>query len=87
MVNSPNGSLFSELLVAGPDNFGESDGRDLAFRNFIIVDPDRAFSDPTGTLSILENALAAHDPSYTPINLGPDESAFFDIEEQTHSPS
>ena len=85
MVNSPNGSLFSELLVAGPDNFGESDGRDLAFRNFIIVDPDRAFSDPTGTLSILENALAAHDPSYTPINLGPDESAFFDIEEQTHS--
>ena len=73
------------MLVAGPDNFGESDGRDLAFRNFIIVDPDRAFSDPTGTLSILENALAAHDPSYTPINLGPDESAFFDIEEQTHS--
>lgn len=85
MVNSPNGSLFSELLVPGPDNFGESDGRELAFRNFIIVDPDRAFSDPTGTLAILERALLAHDPNYTPADLSPSESAFFDIEEKTNS--
>lgn len=85
MVNSPNGSLFSELLVLGPDNFGESDGRALALRNFIIVDPDRAFNDPTGTLAILEGAVLAHDPSYTPVDLSPSDSAFFDIEEKTHS--
>lgn len=29
MVDSPNGSLFSELLVAGPGNFDDGDGRDL----------------------------------------------------------
>ncbi|NNE59139.1 MAG: TonB-dependent receptor [Hellea sp.] len=85
MVNSPNGSLFSELLVAGPNNFGESDGRELAFRNFIIVDPDRAFNDPLGTLAILEAALAAHDPNYTPVDFAPDEEAFFDIEEKTNA--
>ncbi|WP_034386958.1 TonB-dependent receptor [Hellea balneolensis] len=86
IVNSPSGTLFSELLVAGPDNFGESDGRELAFRNFIIVDPDRAFNDPVGTLAILERALAAHDPNYeSDVDLSSNESSFFDIEETTHS--
>jgi TonB-dependent receptor len=86
MVNSPSGTLFADLLVAGPDNFGDSDGRELAFRNFIIVDPDRAFDDPTGTLAILENALATHDPNYnSDVDLSSNESSFFDIEEETHS--
>jgi len=71
--------------VLGPDNFGESDGRALAFRNFIIVDPDRAFNDPAGTLAILEGAVLAHDPNYTPVDLTPQEGAFFDIEEKTNA--
>ena len=85
MVNSPNGSLFSELLVAGPSNFGDFDGRELAFRNFIIVDPNRAFSDQSGTLAILENAILTHDPSYSGIDLSTQDSASYSIEETTNS--
>ena len=59
LEDSPNGRLFSELLVPGPDNFDDADGRELAVRNFLLVDPERAFSDPAGTLAILERALAA----------------------------
>ena len=58
LEDSPNGRLFSELLVPGPDNFGDADGRDLFVANFLLIDPDRAFNDPDGTLAILENAFA-----------------------------
>ena len=47
MVDSPNGVLFSELLVPGPSNFDKGDGRTLFIRDFLLVDPDRAF--PTRT--------------------------------------
>lgn len=60
IIDSPSGALFSELLVPGPSNFGEADGRELAFRNFIVVDPDRAFSDPDGVIDILESAMVSH---------------------------
>ncbi len=84
MVNSPNGSLFEELLVRGPDNFDDGDGRELAFRNFLLIDPDRAFSDPDGTIDILQAAVTAHGGA--PLNdASSSASAFFDIEETTDS--
>ena len=82
---TPTGDAFASLLVEGASNFGESDGRDLAINNFLIIDPDQAFNDPRGTLATIENALAAHNPDYERVDLSPDESAFFDIEEETHS--
>ncbi|MDU0353802.1 TonB-dependent receptor [Paraglaciecola aquimarina] len=85
MVDSPSGSLFSELLVAGPDNFGDADGRELAMRNFIIVDPDLAFNDPDYVLNTLESALIAHDASPDLSNLVPSSSAFFSIAEETQA--
>lgn len=91
LEDSPNGTLFSELLVEGPDNFADGDGRDLAITNFLLVDPNRSFSDPEGTLAILESALAANrllnpgaDGDLT-APLSSDQNAFFDIEEETHS--
>ncbi len=91
LEDSPNGSLFSELLVAGPDNFGDADDRELALRNFLIVDPNLSFNDPAGTLAILERALAEQrglqpqaDGDLT-ANLGLDLSASFNIQEETHS--
>lgn len=85
MADSPNGSHFSELLVPGPSNFGDFDGRELAFRNFLLVDPDRAFSDPEGTLDILQAALLSQpgmrslaDPTLNP-------AGSFDVEEETHA--
>ncbi len=86
MVDSPNGSLFEELLVAGPSHFGDADGRELAVRNFIIVDPDRAFDDPDGTLAILEDAVVAHQGNDDDVSdLNPTASNIFNIEEKNHA--
>ena len=84
MVDSPNGVLFSELLVPGPSNFDKGDGRTLFIRDFLLVDPDRAFSDPDGTLAILEAAVVAHDPvSPDTARLASDRNQFYDVSEET----
>lgn len=84
MVDSPNGVLFSELLVPGPSNFDKGDGRSLFIRDFLLVDPDRAFSDPDGTLAILEAAVVAHDPvSPDTARLASDRNQFYDVGEET----
>jgi iron complex outermembrane receptor protein len=85
MVDSPSGSLFSELLVQGPSNFGDADGRELAMRNFIIIDPDLAFNDPDYVVNTLEAALIAHDSSPDLSSLSPSSSAFFSISEETQA--
>ena len=89
LEDSPNGLLFQELLVRGPNNFNAADGRSLFISNFLLIDPDRSFSDPDGVISILESALAQHrlnepqaDGDLT-LNLSSDENAFFDISEET----
>ena len=84
MVDSPNGTSFAELLVAGPTNYNAGDGRDLYIRNFLLLDPDRSFSDPEGTIEILQNAVIAHDPDSPDIlNLQSSENAFYDVSEET----
>ena len=84
MVDSPNGLLFEELLVAGPSNYGRADNRSLFISDFLLVDPDRAFSDPNGTLAILQNAVITHDPASPDIlNLSSNQDAFFDVGEET----
>jgi len=57
LVDSPNGRLFSDLLVPGPDNYGDADGRSLFVQNFLLIDADRAFNDPDGTFAILQGAF------------------------------
>ncbi|MEL6868366.1 MAG: TonB-dependent receptor [Pseudomonadota bacterium] len=84
LVDSPNGALFSELLVAGPNNYGDADGRALFISDFLLVDPDRAFSDPEGVIEILQNAVIAHDPTSPDIlALSSDENQFYDVTEET----
>ncbi len=84
MVDSPNGALFSELLVRGPNNFGDGDGRSLFISDFLLIDPDRAFSDPQGVIDILQNAVIAHDPDSPDIlNLRSNDTAFRSIDETT----
>ncbi|MDO6446392.1 TonB-dependent receptor [Colwellia sp. 1_MG-2023] len=85
MVDSPNGSLFSEILVKGPSHFGDADGRELAHRNFLIVDPNLAFSDPDKVLSVLEGAMATHGGSQDYSDLTPGDTAAFNIEEKNHA--
>ncbi|MFT6249006.1 MAG: TonB-dependent receptor [Cognaticolwellia sp.] len=85
MVDSPNGALFADLLVAGPSHFGDADGRELALRNFLIIDPDLAFNDPDGVLATLEAALVAHGGNQDFSDLTPSDTAAFKIEEKTHA--
>ena len=84
MVDSPNGLLFEELLVKGPNNYNDADGRSLFISDFLLVDPKRAFNDPQGVIDIIQAAVIAHDPT-SPDILNPtsDENQFFDVGEET----
>ncbi len=89
LEDSPNGRLFSELLVPGPDNYGDADGRELFVANFLLIDPDRAFNDPNGTLAILENAFAQQrllEPQAdgrTTANIQPFPGSSYSVDEST----
>ncbi|MEN7342321.1 MAG: TonB-dependent receptor [Pseudomonadota bacterium] len=84
LVDSPNGLLFEELLVNGPNNYGDADGRSLFIRDFLLIDPNRAFSDPQGTIDILQNAVIQHDPDSPDIlALASDDNQFYDVSEDT----
>lgn len=85
LADSPRGSTFSQLLVPGTVNFNRADGRSLYFKDFIIIDPNLAYSDQAGTLATLQAALAAapggrvlKDPAFNP-------ASFYKITEQTHA--
>jgi len=86
MADSPNGTLFEELLVKGPSNYGDGDGRSLFVSNFLLIDPDRAFSDADDVIKILQDAVIEHDPDSPDIlNLQSDQNAYYNVEEQTHA--
>lgn len=84
MVDSPNGLLFEELLVKGPNNYNDGDGRSLYISDFLLVNPDMAFSNPQKVIDILQAAVIAHDPT-SPDILNPtsDENQYFDVSEDT----
>jgi TonB-dependent receptor len=84
MVDSPNGLLFEELLVRGSTNYNSADGRQLYIRDFLLIDPDRSFSNPQAVIDILQAAVIAHDPSSPDIlNITSDQNAYFDVSEET----
>ncbi|MEL6825197.1 MAG: TonB-dependent receptor [Pseudomonadota bacterium] len=85
LSDSPSGDLFADLLVAGPDNFGDADGRTLFVSDFLLIDPELVASDPDGVLATLNAAIAAHGGSQSIDSPTSSQSAFFDIEEETHA--
>ena len=58
--DSPRGNLFADLLVAGPDNFDEADGRDLFVKDFLLIDAEQVASNPEAVLATLNAAIAAN---------------------------
>ncbi|GAA6183949.1 TonB-dependent receptor [Aliiglaciecola sp. NS0011-25] len=81
--DSPRGDLFAELLTAGPDNFGDADGRELFVKDFLMVNPEMITAGQDKVLRILNEAVTAHGGSI-PITAPTSEvNAFFDIEETT----
>ncbi len=97
IANSPSGSVFADLIVQGPSNFGAFDGRTLAFRNFVVIDPNRSFSERDAVFAQLQAALDATPGGQAAIanggrllnDLDPNSAgnlgASFRIEEQTHA--
>ena len=89
-IDSPNGSLFADVLTAGPDNFDDADGRDLFVQDFLLIDPSRVNSDGEEVLNIL-NAAIATNAAASGSDRGPiseptsNQAAFFDIEEETNA--
>ena len=89
MEDSPNGDLFDELLVKGPTNYGDADGRSLFIKNFLLVDPDISYSNPDYVISVLERALATHRQTETGadgdllLNLSSDKNSYYDVTEET----
>lgn len=85
MEDSPIGSLFSELLVAGPDNFNDADGRELYVADFLLIDPEQVSSNPDAVLAALQQALETHGSGETLDEPTSSSTGFFDIEEETHA--
>ena len=85
MADSPRGDLFADLLVAGPDNFNAADGRALYVSDFLLINPELAASNPDGVLAALNAAISAHGGSRSIDSPTSSQSAFFDIEEETHA--
>jgi len=97
IANSPSGSDLGDLIVPGPSNFGAFDGRTLAFRNFVVIDPNRSFSDRDNVFAQLQAALDATPGGQAAIagggrllsDLNPLDTgnlaASFRIEEETHA--
>lgn len=90
-INRPRGNLFSDVLVAGPNNFGSADGRRLFIRDFLVIDPAQSFADPAAILDSLNAAITQNNAATSgpdiPLLTGPTQqvTAFFDISEKTHA--
>ncbi len=88
LKDSPHGDLFSSILVAGPNNFGDADGRSLFVRDFLLINPALINSDPQAVIAALNEAIAANN-AITGSTQGPisqptsQVAAFFDITEKT----
>lgn len=85
LSDSPSGDLFASVLVRGPDNFDAADGRALAVRNFLLIDPELAISDPDRVLRVLNDAITAHGGTRSISQPTSTSAAFFDISETTHA--
>ncbi|MFC4293203.1 TonB-dependent receptor [Sphingorhabdus arenilitoris] len=90
--NRPEGDLFADILIAAPTNFNSVDGRELFFRDFLIIDGALSFNDPAAVLSALNDAITASNTANptlpaVPLLAGPTESAvgFFSIKEKTNA--
>jgi len=73
------------LLARGPDIFGDADGRDLAFRDFILIDPNQAFDDQEGTFAAIQAAFLTSANGTVIPNPTNNSDAFFSIDEETHA--
>ena len=86
--DSPTGDLFAGILVPGPTNFNDADGRSLFVRDFLHISPNLSAQNQSMVLDVLNDAILANN-AITGSTRGPiseptsSSSAFFDITEDT----
>lgn len=85
MADSPTGDLFADVLVAGPTNFNDADGRKLYVRDYLQINPELVASDQDGVLATLQDAIDAHGGSVALNAPTSSSSGFFDIKEETNA--
>lgn len=90
LADSPRGNLFSNALIAGPDNFNAADGRTLFVSDFLVVDPELAISSPETLLATLNSAIVSNNAitgsTRAPISEATSSTAaFYDISEDTNA--
>ena len=85
MSDSPTGDLFADLLIAGPTNFNDADGRELYIRDYLQLNPELVAADQDGALAILQNAIDAIGGSIALDAPTSSSDGFFDIEEETNA--
>jgi len=90
LADSPYGNLFPSILVEGPDNFNDADGRTLFVADFLVINPELVNSNPQEVTDTL-NAAIAENNLITGSDQGPISeptstvAAYFDIKEKTNA--
>jgi TonB-dependent receptor len=83
MADSANGSTFADLLVQGPTNYGDGDGRSLFIENFLLIDPDKSYSDALGVWNTLKDATIAKNPNASIRDIAENDQGYRLVEEET----
>ena len=90
LADSPTGDLFADLLIPGPSNFGDADGRALFVSDFLVINPELVADNPDAVLATLNAAITANNAvtGSTRASISEptsNQNGFFDIEESTNS--
>ncbi|MDP5029772.1 MAG: TonB-dependent receptor [Paraglaciecola sp.] len=85
LADSPDGSLFSDILTTGPDNFNAADGRELFVKDFLLVDPEIVASDPDRVFETLASAITTYGGSRQLSQPTSSVAGFYDISESTNA--
>ncbi|NMP32604.1 TonB-dependent receptor [Thalassotalea sp. M1531] len=83
MSDSASGADFADLLVKGPSNYGDGDDRSLFIRNFLLVDPDKSFTDALGVWETLKAATIAKNPDASIREIAENDQGYRKVEEET----
>jgi len=84
----PRADLFSDIVIAGPDNFDAADGRQLFIKDYLVTNGSLGFNNRAAVFSSLNNAItqsnAANNVDYPLLDTPTlNSNEFFDISEET----
>lgn len=84
----PRANLFSDIVVAGPNNFDAAGDRDLFIADYLMIDNEIAFGNPDRVITTINEAITTNNANTDANNSLVGEptvntASFFDISEET----